>query len=67
MDGKSEAAMEDAGGADVVVVVVGDNQGLDLADVPPVMSQSQLGLSAADTGVKEQPGIGGFHVDAVAV
>ncbi len=62
-----ELSMVDARTADVVVVVVRDNQGMDLVDVPSVLVHSQLGLFSTDAGIEEQASVGGLDIDAVAV
>jgi hypothetical protein len=59
--------MVDARTSDVVVVVVRDNQGLNLVNVPPMLSHSQLSLSPANTCIEQQPSVGGLHIDAIAV
>ena len=42
----------DAGAAEMIGMVVGDNQGIHLPDVPAQGGQSLFRLDSADTGVK---------------
>ena len=67
VDRQAELALEDAGGADVVVVVVAEDDGLRGADVLAVDGHSALGLEAGDARVQQDPRPPGLDEDAVAV
>jgi hypothetical protein len=60
-------ALVDAGAAKMIGMVVGDNQGIHLSDVPAQGGQPLFGLDAADAGVKKQPYPFGLHIDAVSI
>ena len=53
--------------AGVIAVIVRDKQGLGVADVATVRSQSLVGLLAADSSVKHQRNVARFDEKAIAV
>lgn len=52
---------------DMVPVVVGDYQGVDLPDIAAMGGKPCLSLFAVDTGIEKQPDAAGLNVDTVAV
>ena len=67
VDRHAELTVEDAGGTDVIGVVVGDDEAVYISNVCLMGAESRFGLFAADAGVEQEPDAVGFNVDAVAV
>jgi hypothetical protein len=60
------AAVEDAGAADVVGVVVGDEDGLDAAGFASGVSDEFFDALSGESGVDEDGAFGGFGVEGVS-
>jgi hypothetical protein len=56
-----------AGAAEMIGMIVGDNQGVHPPDVFPQGSQSLFRLDPADPGVKKQPDPISLHIDAISI
>jgi len=67
IDRQIKFSMKDAGAADVIHVMVADDEGVNVFDVALVLGQALLGGFAADTGVEEESDVGGFDIETVAI
>ena len=65
VNGEAVFALVDAGTADMVAVVVGDDDCGDVPNVASVRGEALFGFDAADACVEEQGRAIGFNVDAV--
>jgi hypothetical protein len=63
---KAVFALKCPGMADMIGMIVGDDDGIHFPDVPAVGSEPSLCFDAAHACVKEQPGVSSFNINAVA-